>query len=239
MNWNQNKVIAHRGAFKKNNFPENSIAALKEAIRLKCYGSEFDVHLTKDNRIVVCHDDDFHGMPIVSSTYAELRKKKLQNGESLPTLENYLIEGMKQDHTKLILEIKTGPGLQATLMLTDAVFEMVTRLAAGPWVEYISFSYEALLRILQHDPAAKTGFLAEIGDELPVETLKKHHIQQADYDFNIYQTGDWFNRAHQLRMTINAWTVNDKKDMLALIENNIDFITTNEPELLLTLMDNR
>lgn len=236
MNWNKNKVIAHRGAFRKNNFPENSIAALKEAVRLKCYGSEFDVHLTRDNIIVVNHDDDFQGMPIASSAYAELRQKTLQNGEYLPTLENYLNEGMKQDHTKLILEIKTGPGLQDTLRLTDAVLEMVNRLNAGPWVEYISFSYEALLRILQHDPAAKTAFLAETGDELPVETLKRDHIQQADYEYNIYQTGDWFNRAHRLGMTINAWTVNDKKDMLALLDTPIDFITTNEPELLLDLL---
>ena len=38
-----NKAIAHRGAFKKNGFPENSIASLREAIRLGCTGSEFDV----------------------------------------------------------------------------------------------------------------------------------------------------------------------------------------------------
>lgn len=235
MNWNNNKVIAHRGAFKKNNLPENSIASLKEAIRLKCYGSEFDVHLTKDNLIVVNHDEDFQGIPIASSTYAELRQKTLHNGEYLPTLETYLGEGIKQNHTKLILEIKVAANLLDTLTLTDAVFAMVQKMNAGAWIEYISFSYEALLRILQHDPAAKTAFLAEINDELPVETLKRDHIRQADYDFNIYQTGDWFNRAHSLGMTINAWTVNDKKDMLTLLENKIDFITTNEPELLLSL----
>lgn len=236
MNWNNNKVIAHRGAFKKNNLPENSVASLKEAIRLKCYGSEFDVHLTKDNLIVVNHDEDFQGIPIATSTYAELRQKTLHNGEYLPTLEAYLKEGMKQDQTKLILEIKVAANLPRTLALTDAVFGMVQNMQAGAWVEYISFSYEALLRILQHHPAAKTAFLAEINDELPVETLKKDHIQQADYDFNIYQAGDWFNRAHSLGMTINAWTVNDKKDMLTLLENKIDFITTNEPELLLSLI---
>ncbi|WP_052495985.1 glycerophosphodiester phosphodiesterase [Pedobacter lusitanus] len=230
------RVIAHRGAFKKNNFPENSIASLKEAIRLKCYGSEFDVHLTKDHIIVVNHDDDFLGMPIALSTYAELRQKTLHNGEHLPTLEDYLKEGMKQNETKLILEIKVAPNLPATLQLTDAVFEMVQRSGAGPWIEYISFSYEALLRILHHDPAAKTAFLAEIDDELPVETLKRDHILQLDYDYKIYQEGDWFNSAHQSGMTVNAWTVNEKADMLALMANDIDFITTNEPELLFSLL---
>lgn len=31
------KVIAHRGAWKNTNVPENSIAALQHAIALKCY----------------------------------------------------------------------------------------------------------------------------------------------------------------------------------------------------------
>ena len=175
-------------------------------------------------------------MPIASTTYAKMRQKTLHNGEPLPMLENYLKEGMAQDHTKLILEIQVAHTIQGTLKLTDAVLEMVKKLKAGPWVEYISFSYEALLRILQNDPVAKTAFLAEINDELPVETLHRDQIQQADYDFNIYQTGDWFNRAHQLGMTINAWTVNDKKAMLSLLDNQIDFVTTNEPELLFSLL---
>src|SRR5690606_17505562 len=64
MKWNQNPVIAHRGAFKKNQYPENSIASLKEAIRLKCYGSEFDVHMTRDGIMVVNHDADFYGTDI-------------------------------------------------------------------------------------------------------------------------------------------------------------------------------
>ena len=33
-------------------------------------------------------------------------------------------------------------------------------------------------------------------------------------------------------MKVNAWTVNDAKDMKWLISRGIDFITTNEPELL-------
>ena len=72
MKWNNNMVIAHRGAFLKNNYPQNSIAALKEAIRLKCYGSEFDVHMTKDSVLVVNHDNDLKGLPIASSTYQQL-----------------------------------------------------------------------------------------------------------------------------------------------------------------------
>ncbi len=236
MNWNKNCVIAHRGAFKKNNLPENSMASLKEAIRLKCYGSEFDVHMTRDSVIVVNHDDVFKGMDIATSTYAELKQTLHSNGEQIPTLEDYLKEGMKQRGTKLILEIKIAKTPEATLVLTDAVVNLVEKLKAGPWVEYISFSYPAVLRVLQLNPAAKTAFLAYTKDEIPVEKLKEDHITQADYYYTIYKEGDWFNRAHQLGISVNAWTVNTAEDMKWLIAQKADFITTNEPELLFELL---
>jgi glycerophosphoryl diester phosphodiesterase len=239
MNWNKNCVIAHRGAFKKKNLPENSIASLKEAIRLKCYGSEFDVHMTKDSVIVVNHNDDFMGIPIASATYAELLSKLHSNGEHIPTLESYLKEGMTQKRTKLILEIKMGKTPEATLALTDAVVKMVKSLKAGAWVEYISFSYDAVLRVLQLDPAARTAFLAYVKQDVPVEKLKNDRIAQADYYYTIYKEGDWFKRAHEVGITINAWTVNEESEMKWLLENKADFITTNEPELLIGLLEKR
>ena len=46
------KIIAHRGAWKEFNLPENSIAALQKAIEIKAYGSEFDVRRTLDGKLV-------------------------------------------------------------------------------------------------------------------------------------------------------------------------------------------
>jgi len=236
MNWNKNCVIAHRGAFKKNNLPENSIASLKEAIRLKCYGSEFDVHLTKDSVIVVNHDDVYKGMAIEQSTYAELQQQLHSNGEQIPTLEAYLKEGMKQRGTKLILEIKMAKTPETTIALTDATVKLVKKMKADAWVEYISFSYPAVLRVLELDPAAKTAFLAYLKGDAPLEKLKQDHIAQADYFYTIYKEGDWFKKAKELGITINAWTVNSAEDMKWFIDQKADFITTNEPELLFDLL---
>ncbi|MCX2479489.1 glycerophosphodiester phosphodiesterase family protein [Pedobacter sp. MC2016-15] len=236
MKWNNNSVIAHRGAWKKKNIPENSIAALKEAVRLKCYGSEFDVHFTKDSVIVVNHDDVYKGLTIGTSTYAELQKQLHTNGEQIPTLESYLKEGMKQKGTKLILEIKMAKTPETTIALTDAAVKMVKALKADAWVEYISFSYPAVQRVLELDPSAKTAFLAYIKGDVPLEKLKEDHIAQADYFYTIYKEGDWFKKAKELGITINAWTVNKEEDMQWLIDEKADFITTNEPELLFDLL---
>src|SRR5688572_12784132 len=80
----KNPVVAHRGAFKKNGFPENSIAALKEAIRLKCTGTEFDVRMTADDSLIINHDPHYQKLEIEKTSYQDLAKVPLSNGEVLP-----------------------------------------------------------------------------------------------------------------------------------------------------------
>jgi len=48
----QNPVVAHRGAWEQSNLPQNSIASLKNAIALKCTGSEFDVRSTAEDILI-------------------------------------------------------------------------------------------------------------------------------------------------------------------------------------------
>lgn len=235
MKWNNNMVIAHRGAFLKNNYPQNSIAALREAIRLKCYGSEFDVHMTKDSILVVNHDHDLKGLPIASSTYQQLSEIKLANGESIPKLEEYIKVGKKQKKTKLILEIKPAADKQATQVLAEEVVKLVKKMKAEAWVEYISFSYDALIKVLELDPKAHTAVLAASKD-LPVSKLKKDGISQLDYHFNVYKTQSWINEAHEEGISINAWGVNDEENFKWLIHNKVDFITTDQPELLFEIL---
>ena len=55
----KNRFIAHRGLHKNKIIPENSMLAFKAAIE-KNYAIEFDINITKDNQIVVFHDDDLN-----------------------------------------------------------------------------------------------------------------------------------------------------------------------------------
>ena len=54
----QTKVIAHRGFWKTPGSSQNSISSLLKADSIGCYGSEFDVWIAKDNKLVVNHDPD-------------------------------------------------------------------------------------------------------------------------------------------------------------------------------------
>ena len=226
-----NRVIAHRGAWKQKGLPENSIASLKQAVALGCEGSEFDVHMTSDEVMVVNHDPEFMGMSIEKNTYADLLQKKMSNGETIPTLESYLKAGMQQSTTHLILEIKASViSDERTLALTEKIVSLVHRLQAQAWVNYISFDYDALKKVLSLDPAAKTSYLK--GEKTP-EQLKQDGMYGSDYHYSVYQQHPgWIEATQQLGLTINSWTVNDSITMKWLLAHNADFITTNEPEML-------
>lgn len=93
----QTQIIAHRGYWDTAGSAQNSITSLKLADKIGCYGSEFDVHLTKDNKIVVFHDDDVHKVAIQTHDYKTIKKFPLKNGETIPTLDEYL-EGCQAAH---------------------------------------------------------------------------------------------------------------------------------------------
>lgn len=226
------RIIAHRGAWKNTGAPQNSIASLKAAIQLNCYGSEFDVWMTRDSIAVVNHDANFQGMPIEAHSYAELSQLHLPNGETLPTLAAYLKAGKGQRKTRLILEIKpSSQGTERTIALTQNCVETVHRLGMRRMVDYITFDYEACKAVKRFDPKAEVAYLN--GDKSP-EQLQDDNLDGLDYHFSVLKKReDWIQDAHRLKLSVNVWTVNDEVTARWLVERKVDFITTDEPELLL------
>jgi glycerophosphoryl diester phosphodiesterase len=230
-----NKVIAHRGAWKNTGASENSIASLNHAVKLGCEGSEFDVHMSADSLPVINHDPHIQDLSIARTNASELLVLKLANGEPLPTLENYLKAGMEQNKTKLILEIKPSElGKGASIALTRKVVSLVEKLHAEAWVDYISFDYDVCKEVLVLAPYANSAYLK--GDKTP-EELAADKLYGFDYHFSILQKNPgWVTDAKSRKLTVNVWTVNDRPMLEELLKQKVDFITTNEPELLLSMV---
>lgn len=229
-----NPVVAHRGAFKKNNFPENSIASLREAIRLRCAGSEFDVRMTADDSLVINHDPHYQKLEIEKTTFRDLHALPLPNGEPLPTLRQYLQAGLaNNEQTRLVVEIKpSGVSKEKGKLVAERVVKLVQELRAAPYVVYISFDYDILKKVIALNPAAPSQYLN--GDISP-EQLKADGITGADYHISVFRKHpEWIESAQRNGMVLNAWTVNEKSDMEWLLSNKFQYITTNEPELLLS-----
>lgn len=230
------RVIAHRGAWKNTGVPENSIAALQHAIQLGCYGSEFDVHMSSDSVLFVLHDHSIQGVHIEKTSAYELKKIKLANGEPLPTLEEYLLAGKSQNKTRLILEIKSSRiSKDRSLALATKCVELVHRVKAASITEYIAFDFDVCKKVKTLDPSAIITYLN--GDKSP-EELAAAGLDGLDYHYTVLKKNEsWLQDAHARKLITNAWTVNDGETMQWLIGRRIDFITTNEPEKLIQLLN--
>ena len=233
-----NCVIAHRGAWKSTGLPQNSLASLKAAIDMGCGGSEFDIHMTADSVLVINHDADFFGTPIQTNVYDSLLSKKLSNGEQIPLLKDFLLLGKQQSKTKLVLEIKPSVrGKEWAKATARKVVQIVHQLGAKDVSVYISFDYDILLEVLQVDPKATVQYLS--GNKSP-EEVKKDGITGLDYNYNVYQKNPlYIEQSKSLGLQLNAWTVNKKEQMEWLLTNGFQFITTDEPELLIEIISEK
>jgi glycerophosphoryl diester phosphodiesterase len=231
----QTQIIAHRGAWKNTKSPQNSIAALRDAIAQEVWGAEFDVHLTKDDVLVVNHDNDFQGIDIATSTYQELLAKQHPNGEQIATAEAYLQEGIKQSKTKMIFELKTNRlGVDRTLKSAEMAFDLVKKLRAESLTEFIAFSYDACLHFRALDKNISIHYLN--GDKSP-QQIKDANLTGIDYHLSVFKKNtDWITVAKTLGLKTNVWTVNKEEDMNYFIDSGVDYITTDEPEHLHTLI---
>ncbi|MEQ9304962.1 MAG: family 16 glycosylhydrolase [Marinoscillum sp.] len=232
----ENPVIAHRGAWKANGHPHNSIASLRQAIDLNCTGSEFDVRMTADEVLIVTHGADYNGLPVETSTFEQLSAFKLENGEMLPTLEQYLRAGMSNnDSTGLVCEIKPSKFKERNPVIAKKVVDLVKKLKADDHIlAYISFSYKILRTIKELAPQATTQYL---DGSIAPDRIKSDDISGVDYYIDkLKKRHHWVQSAQELGLQLNAWTVNDPDDVDWVLANDFDFITTDEPELVLERM---
>ncbi len=230
---NQNSVIAHRGAWKQAGLPQNSIASLKQAITLGCIGSEFDVWMTADGHLVVNHDQEFGGLDIEKTNYKDLLVHKLSNGEHIPTLEEYIRAGMENNpKTRLVCEIKPSEISKARgVSIAEETVKLIRSLNAEAMVDYISFDFEILKKIKELEPEAHVQFLN--GNKSP-KAIKKAGMKGINYNYMVFKVlPKWVKQAKKEGIILNTWTVNDPEMMDWFLKKEFDFITTDEPELLL------
>ena len=230
----QPKVVAHRGYWRAPGSAQNSIASLVKADSIGCYGCELDVWLSTDGVLFVNHDDKFKGHVIQESSSAELNSIILDNGEKMPTLDEWLAKA-KTLKTKIILELKEhATEAQETEAVTKIV-DAVKRYGLEKRTEYISFSLFACKEFKRLAPRRTPVYY--LNGELSPAELKELGFAGLDYHISVVKNHtDWIEAAHKLKLKVNIWTIDKPEDMQWLINNKVDFITTNEPVVLQNLL---
>ena len=199
--------------------------------------SELDVWLTADNRVVLSHDPHVYGLEVENITSLQLFQQTINEKDPVPSLQELLIAARAQNSTHPIIEIKDSQkGLERTLQLTDSVVNIVHRMKMQGYVEYISFNYEVLKRIRELDPTARTLYLWEGKKEL--KDLVNDRISGIDYSYYAYrQDKNLTQKAREAGLLTNVWTVNNAEELQQYYLLGVDYITTDEPELLLKIID--
>ena len=225
----QTKIIAHRGAWKEFNLPENSIASLEKAIELKCEGAEFDVRRTLDGVLVVNHDPVYYGDTIQTNTYAFLNRNKLSNGESLPTLEEYFLKGTQDKHkTILICEIKAAiKDKEQDYLATIETLALAKKLKIEKRIVYISFSKDILSWIKEKQPTATVLYLES---DLSIDAVVQNKFDGINLHYTSFKNNSQLSAtAKNAGLKIGSWTVNELSDLAILQAQGVEWITTNQP----------
>lgn len=230
---NAQQIIAHRGYWKTDGSAQNSIASLRKADSIRVFGSEVDVWLSSDGIPVVNHDGHvtLNGKELIvqDTPLATLRKVKLANGETLPTLEEYLDAFAQCDHVKLIIELKMHKDKEREDLLAKQVIDRVHQRSLQERVEYISFGIHIVQQLRKLDPQAPVYYL---NGDLSPQILATMGLNGFDYHYNVlYKRPEWVKKAHELGQKVNVWTVNRPEDIQKVIDLKVDYITTDEPLL--------
>lgn len=227
----QTQIIAHRGYFQTQPpTTENSITALQNAQKLKIYGSEFDVRMSKDGILVINHDEHHGKMEISETDFKELAILKLSNGEKYPTLKDYLKSGKKDKALKLIVEIKPAKTEALENEMVEKTVKMIKEMKLESQCEYISFSLNICKQIKKIAPDFKVQYLR---GELSPQQIKDEGLDGLDYHYSVFQKNPtWISEANALGLITNSWTVNDVEIYTELKKQGVKFVTTNIPDQL-------
>jgi len=228
------QVIAHRGYWDCKGSAQNSIHALKGAQKIGVYGSEFDANMTKDGILIINHDRTFKGLVIENTEYNILKDSTLKNGEKIPTLKQYLKQGKKSQKTKMIFELKAHSTPEIEKKAVEESVRMVKKYNLEKKTEFISFSMYICKEFARLMPNNEIAYL---GGKIAPADLKKMGINAIDYHYSNFQLHpEWVKQAHDLGMKVNVWTVDNPEQIKEMINLGVDYITTNKPELVQSLI---
>lgn len=224
-------IVAHRGYWncEEAGYAKNSIAALRCAQEAGFWGSEFDVNMTSDGVLLVYHDSDIDGKRFDSNPYEVFKDKIIQNGEKIPTLDEFFEQGKKYPETMLVFELKPLKNKELEKEFVERSIEKIKEhgLDSPDRIMFISFSYYICKKIAKKMPGYTVQYLK--GDKSP-NKLHLKGISGIDYHYNLLKLfPKWYKQARKHNMSINTWTVNKEKDIRTMVETDIDQITTDYP----------
>ncbi len=225
-------MVAHRGL--SGIETENTLHAFIAAANRSYFGIECDVHVSKDGKIIISHDDTLLrlgmlNLYIPSFRYEEIRKFSLLDRKTgnlsdnlcIPLLSDYL-QICKTYHKHAIIELK---GILSNENIDQVVQEVRAAGLADEDFSLISFNDKYLVYLRKNYPEIDLYFLAGSVTDKVLDFCEKHKFNLDAYHEAVDEA--MIKRLHLIGLKVNVWTVDDKDTAEKLIKMGVDFITSN------------
>lgn len=227
------QIIGHRGA--ASIAPENTAAAIRQALQAQAEWVEVDIRLTADGHWVLRHDTEITEHTGAQGRIEELTLARLKEldfgawfdarfrGEKIITLQEAC--ALILPRAQLILDIKTEADPQ---MLAESLRESLQGFALSR-VVFSTFSFPLLSALAAKMPGCRLGYLC--GSGFPIKAVASalrrfysiHPEKQLAHPMAL-------KLAKFLGLKVFIWTVNDPAQARRLARFGADAIFTDYPQ---------
>ena len=233
------RVTAHRGSALV--APENTMAAIEQAIQDGADYAEIDVQQTSDGVVVLFHDTDLRRIAGVDKRtweipYDEMKRLDIGSWFSDEFSDQRVVtlaEAMEAVRGKLKLNVELKINDHGRNLESEVV-RLIRQADFKSECIVTSLDHEAVREVARQAGSPPTGLIltAKIGDatrtDVDVLSVNARMV-----------TRDFVARAHRAGMEVHVWTVQDPEQMLAMIHMGVDNILTNSPAVLVELLGER
>ncbi len=220
------EVFAHRGAHRIER--ENTLGAFRVANDLGVDGVELDVRRTADGTLVIHHDPTVDGRAIADVDAGELPPYVAHFDEALVVLGGL----------KVNVEIKNDssePAYDDTGILEREVVSYLRAEGLTSTASISCFDLATCDRVRAIAPDLDVAWLVSRRLLVDALVIAREHEFNAVNPHYLMVTPGGVQRANELGLELNVWTVNQASDLTAMATLGVKSVITDEPELALDL----
>lgn len=242
MNSGKVLITGHRGAM--GHAPENTMVSFAKGVELGADMVELDIHLSKDNEMIVMHDGDVSRTTdgqghIKDMTVAEIKKLDAGvkfnaqfSGARVPTFVEVL--DWAKTRIPLAIEIKGDPIPAAGI--EEKLVKLLREHRVLDDMLVISFHHASVKRVKELEPRVMTGILYT-GMLIDSVGAARDALSDSLRPAWQYWTREMVDQVHAAGIVAHSWIANDESLMEYLVSMGIDSIGTNYPDRLRAYLD--
>jgi glycerophosphoryl diester phosphodiesterase len=234
-------VFGHRGA--KAEAPENTVAGFRYAREIGLRAVEFDVRLTRDDRLVVVHDKTVDRTTDGTGAVADLTYRRIAGMDArgafadwpvhcaVPTLRQTL--EATPDFDELAIEIKADHP-RRLLRLIPKLAREIRRQHADGRVTLTSFDITALTLAREIAPGLPRAYIGNWDSTAALSVARLLDCRQADVQLST-ASPEIVAAAQAAGMRVVGWPCNTGSEYAALAAWGVDAVTTDVPSQFVSL----